>query len=85
MLLLHFLHGLFRELLSGHALDDVLLSSLAVSDPDEQAGGGVHSDGAAENYSRQCLGSDVVVDAPCASAQGDLQTTVQIEKQSDGN
>lgn len=83
--LLHFLGGFLGELLAEEALDDVLLASAAVADHDQDAARDVTGDGAAEDDSCEGEGAHVVVDAPRASAEGDLKEGVAVEEDNDGD
>lgn len=85
LLLLDFLDGFFGEFLPVHALEDVLLAGALVAEPDEQTGGGVAGDGAAENDRGNGKGAVLVVDAPCACAERDLEERVAVEEHDDGD
>lgn len=84
-LLLHLVHGFLGEFLSEHALHDVLLARAPVANHDHDAARDVAGDGAAEDDSRQGEGTNVVVDAPCAGAKGDLEDRVEVEDDDDGD
>jgi hypothetical protein len=68
LLLLDVADGFLGQFLSVHALEDVLLASALVADPNEQTGGGVHSDGAGENDSGDSHWPSFVVYTPGAGA-----------------
>lgn len=83
LVLLHFLGGFLGELLAEEALDDLLLAGAAVADHDQDAAGDVAADGAAEDDGCEGEGTHVVVDAPSAGAEGDLEEGVAVEEDDD--
>lgn len=64
---------LFRQLLSEHALDHVLLAGDSVADTDQDATRDVAREREAQDNSRECERPDVVGDRPRTRSQSNLQ------------
>ena len=68
-----------------HALDHVLLAGSLVAFGDQHAAGDVACDAEAQDHGRERKWSCVIINAPCASAERDLEARVKIEQDDDGN
>jgi hypothetical protein len=83
--LLHFLNSHFCQLLSVHALQDVLLAGLSVAYENDEAGGRVAGNGAAQNDGGESHRADFVIYAPGAGTKGDLEDGMEIQQYDDSN
>ena len=85
MLLLHPAQSLGRELLTVHALQDVLLARAVVADGNDDAGGDVTAQAETENGRCKCFRPDLVVDRPSARSESNLEDAVEVQKYYDSN
>lgn len=83
--LLHFGHGLLSELLTEHTLDYILLPGASIPDCDHDAAADIAADRDAQDDGCQSEGTNTVIDAPGARAQGDLEEGMEVEDDDDSD